>query len=56
MELFEINVPKEFDLLKKRLTASYQLLDPELKPQGKYLAKWRLRLNVPEEEILALVL
>jgi len=54
VELFEINASKEIDLLRKQLTASYQLLDPELKPSGKFLARWRLRLNVPKEELLAI--
>ena len=35
------------------LTRTYPLLDPSMPPQGHYDAKWRLRLNVPQEEIEA---
>ena len=30
-----------------------RLLDPVLPPEGKFLARWRLRLNVSPEEIQA---
>ena len=41
--------------LRKRLTASYAILDPLLPAEGKFLARWRLRLNVDPEEIEAVV-
>ena len=52
MELYEIPAPKEIGRLLKRLTATYQLLDPDLSPEGKFLARWRLRLNITKEELL----
>jgi predicted transcriptional regulator of viral defense system len=33
------------------LTATYHLLDPVLPAEGKFLSRWRLRLNVSPEEI-----
>jgi len=41
--------------LKSKLTNTYHLLDPELGPEGKHMAKWRLRLNVTEDEIKAVI-
>jgi predicted transcriptional regulator of viral defense system len=41
--------------LQKQLTASYQLLDPTQIDEGKYLAKWKLRLNISEAELLSTV-
>ncbi len=55
LEMFEAGAPHECDRLRKRLTASYALLDPLLPAEGKYLARWRLRLNVDAEEIKSLV-
>jgi predicted transcriptional regulator of viral defense system len=55
LEMFEAGGPRELERLRKRLTASYALLDPLLPAEGKYLARWRLRLNVDAEEIKSLV-
>lgn len=41
--------------LKKHLTASYLILDPTQINEGKYLAKWKLRLNISEAELLAIL-
>lgn len=41
--------------LRRRLTPAYHLLDPLLPREGKFLARWRLRLNVPPEELQAVV-
>lgn len=54
MEVFEIDAPSEIERLHNNLTATYHMLDPELPSEGKFLARWRLRLNVTEEELLAL--
>ena len=55
MEVFEVGAPGELDRLRERLTASYAVLDPLLPAEGKYLARWRLRLNVEPEEIQSVV-
>lgn len=54
MELYQIGLPIHWQFLQTTLTATYQLLDPELPAKGHHIAKWRLRLNIPEEELLAL--
>ena len=55
LELFEVDAPRDLDRLCQRLTASYAVLDPMLPDEGKFLARWRLRLNVEPEEIEAVV-
>lgn len=55
LETYEIGDPELIERLHSRLTASYQLLDPLLPAEGKFLARWRLRLNVGPEEMLAVV-
>lgn len=53
LEVYGIDARDQIERLRSRLTASYQLLDPLLPPEGKFLARWRLRLNVSPEEIQA---
>ena len=55
LETFGVNAPRELDRLRQQLTASYAILDPLLPDEGRYLAKWRLRLNVNPEEIVSVV-
>lgn len=54
MELYQIGSRIHWEYLRTTLTATYQLLDPELPPTGRHIAKWRLQLNIPEEELLAI--
>jgi predicted transcriptional regulator of viral defense system len=54
MELYQIGLPIHWKFLQTTLTATYQLLDPELPAEGHHVAKWRLRLNISQEELLAL--
>jgi predicted transcriptional regulator of viral defense system len=54
MELYQIGSQIHWDFLKTKLTATYQVLDPELPASGPFLAKWRLNLNIPEEELLTI--
>lgn len=54
MELYTIGSRIHWDFLQTTLTPTYQLLDPELPPEGRHTAKWRLRLNIPEEELIAI--
>ncbi len=53
LELFEMDKPHEIKKLQKRLTSSYELLDPLLPNEGKHITRWKLRLNVAPEEIEA---
>jgi predicted transcriptional regulator of viral defense system len=55
MEAYGIGAPEELARLREHLTSTYTLLDPILPPEGKFLARWRLRLNVSPEEIHAVV-
>jgi predicted transcriptional regulator of viral defense system len=53
VETLGIMAPFELDQLRSRLTKSYHLLDPSLPKEGRYLARWRLQLNVNPDELLA---
>jgi len=53
MEACDIGAPEQRERLRGSLTSTYSLLDPVLPPEGRYLARWRLRLNVSPEEIQA---
>ena len=55
MELYEIGSLKSRNRLRDRLTNTYVKLDPLLPAEGKYLRKWRLRLNVSPDELLSTV-
>ena len=55
LELFETEDAGELELLRKKLTPTYALLDPTMPAEGKFIARWRLRLNVSPEEIKAIV-
>ncbi|HVY53346.1 MAG TPA: transcriptional regulator [Gammaproteobacteria bacterium] len=54
MELYNIGARIHWEFLKTTLTSSYLLLDPDMPAEGRYLAKWRLRLNISKEELLAI--
>jgi len=54
-ELFEMEAYCELEQLRERLTMTYSVLDPVLPDEGKFLARWRLKLNVSPEEIEAVV-
>jgi len=54
MELYNIGSRIHWEFLQTTLTHTYQLLDPELPAEGHHTAKWRLRLNIPREELLAI--
>jgi predicted transcriptional regulator of viral defense system len=55
LEVYGIEAPGDIQRLRGRLTPAYAVLDPLLPPEGKFLARWRLRLNVPPEELQAVV-
>jgi len=52
LELFSIATGAELQSLRNSLTATYVPLDPSLPRGGPYVAKWRLQLNIPAEELL----
>ena len=53
MEAYGIGAAGDLERLRGSLTATYSRLDPVLPPEGKFHARWRLRLNVSPEEIQA---
>ena len=53
MESYDIGPPEEVARLREHLTDTYCLLDPVLPSEGTFLARWRIRLNVNSEEVLA---
>jgi predicted transcriptional regulator of viral defense system len=55
LETFETNAPRELERLRQKLTATYANLDPLLPDGGKFMARWRLRLNVDPDEIAAVI-
>lgn len=55
LEIFEIASGSQIASLRQYLSKSYALLDPVLTDEGRYLARWRLRLNIEPDELLALV-
>lgn len=55
LETFEVDAPREVKRLQENLTASYAILDPLLPHEGRFMARWRLRLNVDPAEIASAV-
>ena len=55
MELYKIGTAQNIAALRHSLTETYMRLDPRLPPEGKFLSRWRLQLNVSPEELLAVV-
>lgn len=55
LETYRIEARADIKRLQQRVTEAYVLVDPLLLPEGKYLSRWRLRLNVSPEEIVAVV-
>ncbi|MFB0562686.1 MAG: type IV toxin-antitoxin system AbiEi family antitoxin [Candidatus Lokiarchaeia archaeon] len=55
LELYNIGSSNDWGILRQHLTETYMRLDPLLPPEGKFLRKWRLQLNVSNEELLSVV-
>ncbi|MGB2783532.1 MAG: type IV toxin-antitoxin system AbiEi family antitoxin [Atribacterota bacterium] len=55
LELYKIGTSEDWEILSLHLTKTYVRLDPLLPPEGKFLRKWRLQLNVSPEELLSVV-
>ena len=53
MELYQIGTGKDLEALRKTLTDAYVRFDPLLPAEGKFLRRWRLQLNVSQEELLS---
>ncbi len=55
MEVYNLGTAANRERLRGRVTGTYSLLDPVMLPQGKYAAKWHLRLNVDPDEFRAVI-
>ena len=55
LELLELGTPSLIDNLQEMVTARYDLLDSLLPDDGRYLARWRLRLNLEPETLQVIV-
>ncbi len=54
LELYRLTPAAELDRLRSSLTATYAVLDPLVPGEGPYLSSWRLRINIPPEELEAI--
>lgn len=52
LELFNIGEIEQRELLAMKLTKSYAILDPNLFNEGKFISKWKLRINVEPDELI----
>lgn len=55
LDVLEIGGESDRAALRRRLGKAYVLLDPTLPAEGKFFAKWRLRLNISAEELRAVL-
>jgi len=55
MEVLDIGTEKNRSYLREQLGGAYVLLDPTQPAEGKFMSKWRLRLNITADEIRAIL-
>jgi len=55
LELYKIGDSAHMQILQQHLTETYVRLDPILPSEGRFLRRWRLRLNISAEELLSVV-
>ena len=55
MELYDVGTQEDRKMLLAYLTDAYMKLDPTMPAEGKYIRKWRLRLNVSPDELLTVM-
>lgn len=55
LETFGLGSDAHMSGLRQGLTEFYALLDPVLPDEGKYFARWRLRLNIDPDELFSLI-
>jgi predicted transcriptional regulator of viral defense system len=54
LELYAIASPEQLELLRSKLTSTYDRLDPTLPKSGSFQARWRLQLNIGIDELEAI--
>ena len=55
LELYNMGNSDQLEIIRNYLTETYVKLDPFLPSEGKFIRRWRLRLNVSADELLAVV-
>jgi len=55
MELYKMGTGENLEALRKTITDAYVRFDPLLPAEGKFFRRWRLQLNVSQEELLSVV-
>lgn len=53
LDLYKLATPEELERIRHSLTATYAVLDPMLPAEGAHVSGWRLRVNVPPDELEA---
>ncbi len=56
LEFYGLGTPQVFASLHELIGPSYALLDPVLPPDGRFVARWRLRLNIDADILKAVAL
>lgn len=51
LELYALGDTADLERHRRRLTATYVVLDPLLPKEGEFLSRWKLQLNVSAEEL-----
>jgi predicted transcriptional regulator of viral defense system len=54
LELYEMASSNQLELLRSKLTSTYDRLDPTLPKSGSFRARWRLQLNIDIDELEAI--
>jgi predicted transcriptional regulator of viral defense system len=49
VEIFDVAEKSFIESLAERVKKGYSRLDPSAPPQGRYVAKWNLQVNVDED-------
>jgi predicted transcriptional regulator of viral defense system len=54
LDLYRLAPEEDLDRLRSSLTATYAVLDPLVPREGRHFSNWRLRINIPPEELEAI--
>jgi predicted transcriptional regulator of viral defense system len=51
LDVYDLGTSETTGVLREMVTASYTSLDPTLPASGRYLSKWKIRVNVSPDEL-----
>ena len=54
LELYRMASPAQLELLRSKLTSTYDRMDPTLPKSGSFHSRWRIQLNVGIDELQAI--